>query len=264
VATSDSVRIRLRYADLDTFVEKFAPNVTRGGVFLATRSVRAVGAVVPFEIQLAGGEVALAGEGTVTWVRTFDPAEPSRPHGMGVQFVSVKPATRPVLARILRHKDATGATQRRLSGSLPTLSALGMGSSPSGGIVITNGRLVPGPAVDTGVDLAAEMGIDEDTIRRVIERAWMIRARLDDDVDALLKPDDFPPPTLADAMIELPRLLDPQSSRRRLGTGSFRSLEALAASGEPGSRMVAAALGSASRDPHEDTQQDPGPAVRRD
>src|SRR4051812_7022438 len=68
VSAPEPVRVRSRYADLDTFVERFAPNVTRGGIFLASRAPRAVGEVFPFEVQLAGGEVALSGAGKVIWV----------------------------------------------------------------------------------------------------------------------------------------------------------------------------------------------------
>ena len=96
------VRIRLRYADLDVFVEKFAPNVTRGGLFLASRNVHPVGALIDFEIQLVNGAVALAGQGKVTWVKEFDPNQPNRPYGMGVQFVNVGSPSRSVLARLLQ------------------------------------------------------------------------------------------------------------------------------------------------------------------
>jgi len=32
------VRIQLRYPDEATFIHRFAPNVTRGGIFIASRS----------------------------------------------------------------------------------------------------------------------------------------------------------------------------------------------------------------------------------
>jgi uncharacterized protein (TIGR02266 family) len=81
------VRIRLRFASFDAFIDKFAPNVTRGGVFIASRTPLPIGSTFAFEIQLAGGEVALAGDGKVTWVKAFDPAAPQKPYGMGVQFL---------------------------------------------------------------------------------------------------------------------------------------------------------------------------------
>ena len=87
VSSTAPVRIRLRFASFDAFIDKFAPNVTRGGVFIASRTPLPIGATFAFEIQLAGGEVALAGDGKVTWVKAFDPAAPQKPHGMGVQFL---------------------------------------------------------------------------------------------------------------------------------------------------------------------------------
>src|SRR3569832_116336 len=151
------VRIRLRYPDVDTFVQKFAPNVTRGGVFIASRNIQPVGEVIGFEIQLITGEVVLAGQGKVTWVKAFNPDEPLRPYGMGVQFVNVTPACRPVLARLLRSKEANGPAPRGLTGACATLR--------SGPVEV---------------------------------------------------------PTLAYALSEMPRLLDPQSSRRRASSG-FRT-----------------------------------------
>ena len=79
VSSTAPVRIRLRFASFDAFIDKFAPNVTRGGVFLASRTPLPIGATFAFEIQLAGGEVALAGDGKVTWVKAFDPAAPRSP-----------------------------------------------------------------------------------------------------------------------------------------------------------------------------------------
>ena len=87
--------MRLRYPDLETFVEKYAPNVTRGGIFLASREPRPVGDVLRFEVLLRQGGPVLSGEGRVTWVKEFNPAEPHRPYGMGVQFLYVDPETRP-------------------------------------------------------------------------------------------------------------------------------------------------------------------------
>jgi len=215
------VRIRLRYPDVDTFVQKFAPNVTRGGVFLASRNIQPVGALIGFEIQLVTGEVVLAGQGKVTWVKAFNPDEPARPYGMGVQFVSVTPGSRPVLARILRNKDANGPAPRGLTGAYATL-----GSGPvSAGVTPPplNGKR-PGLPVDTNVDLAAEFGIDDTTMQLVLDRRRRLMARADDDLADLLRPDpvELPAPTLAYALSELPRLLDPQNSRRRAATG-FRS-----------------------------------------
>jgi molecular chaperone DnaK len=214
VTTTLPVRVRLRFPDLDTFVERFAANVTRGGVFIASRSPRPVGDAFPFEVQLASGEIALAGEGKVIWVKEYNPDEPSKPHGMGVQFVSLTPPSRAVLKRMLAAKDTqkAGAAQRPsgLTAPLATLQARANGA--------------PQPRVDTNVDLAAEFGLDEAVLRRALDRAWGPGARpAEDELAGLLAPEPAPAVTLAQVLKELPRMLDRSRSR----SGAFRTLESL-------------------------------------
>jgi uncharacterized protein (TIGR02266 family) len=211
---SAPVRVRLRYAAFETFIEKFAPNVTRGGLFLASRTPRPVGEVFAFEVQLAGGEVALSGDGKVTWVREFDPAAPNKPHGMGVQFLRLDGPSRDVLNQMLARK--AGAT-----GPLRVLMPPG-GSGPVR--VGTNGATSPGPRVDTSVDLAAELGIDEVRLKRAVERNWLGNGRAAgeaDELEALLRQEPVEPVSIAQALAELPRLLDPPARRM---SGAFRPL----------------------------------------
>jgi len=222
VTTPEPVRIRLRYTDLDTFVERFAPNVTRGGVFLPSRAPRPVGEVLAFEVQLASGRVALAGTGKVIWVKQHNPAEPQKPHGMGVQFVQIDPATRATLDRMLKlrgsSKPGAGPAAGPRSPSQPVHTLAGGR---------TNGTQAARPPVDTSVDLAAEFGLDESALRRAAaDGRWMVGgprvADVDQELDELLKPEPAEPVTLAQALADLPRLLDPGARRR---TGAFRALE---------------------------------------
>jgi len=241
VATTP-VRIRLRYPDVDTFVQKFAPNVTRGGVFIASRNIQPVGELIGFEIQLVTGEVVLAGQGKVTWVKAYNPAEPTRPYGMGVQFVNVTPACRPILARILRSKDANGAAPRGLTGAYATL---GSGPTATGLPSTANGTRPV--AIDTSVDLAAELGVDETTLQLVLDRRRRLVARTDDDLADLLRPEPAEAPTLAYALSELPRLLDPQNSRRRAAPG-FRTPDSGPVATEVTSTGGSGAVAAASED----------------
>jgi uncharacterized protein (TIGR02266 family) len=185
----DVVRVRLRYPDLDTFVEKYAPNVTRGGIFLASREPRPVGEVLRFEVLLRQGGPVLSGEGRVTWVKEFNPAEPHRPYGMGVQFLYVDPDARQVLERLLKKKELSR------SGPQPTVA------SPA-----------PAPesrAAATVPDLRAisDDDLDENTMRRTLDRARLLSARTDD-LEALLAADpEEEPATLSRALSDLPRLL---------------------------------------------------------
>jgi uncharacterized protein (TIGR02266 family) len=183
----DVVRVRLRYPDLETFIEKYAPNVTRGGIFLASREPRPVGDVLRFEVMLRQGGPVLSGEGRVTWVKQFNPAEPHRPYGMGVQFLYVDPPARPVLESLLKRKEVGK------SGTQPALT--------------TERRAEPRqPTSPEGVPLS-EDDLDENSMRRALDRARLLSARTDD-LEALLAADpEEEPATLSRALSDLPRLL---------------------------------------------------------
>ena len=202
MSSTQPVRIRLRYASFDTFIDKFAPNVTRGGVFIASRTPLPIGATFAFEIQLAGGEVALAGDGKVTWVKAFDPAAPQKPHGMGVQFLRLDGPSRELLNKILARKAAAGP-------GAPARSPMALGGSGAHRIG-TNGTAQP--KIDTSVDLASEFGVDEARLRRAVDRNWLGAGKAAgeiDELEKLLKPEPVEPASIAQALAELPRLLDP-------------------------------------------------------
>ena len=201
VATNDPspsvVRIYLRYPDVDTFVVRFAPNVTRGGVFLASRKPRPVGEVVRFEISLPQGPPLLWGSGRVTWVREFNPAEPHRAHGMGVQFTFVDPECRPLLDRLLATKNAVRPT-------------------PIAGVPIVVPRQVSGSSLVARVPAAAptsddpgEWAADDASVRRASDRARMLAGGADE-LESLLQRTPDEPPTLEQALAELPRLVSPR------------------------------------------------------
>jgi len=219
VSISAPVRVRLRYPDLDTFVERFAPNVTRGGVFIASRAPRPVGEAFAFEVQIATGQVALAGEGKVIWIKEYNPAEPNKPHGMGVQFTNLSPASRDILQRMLKIK-----------GSIPRTGMTGM-TGPMNVLARGNGVAVPRVRVDTNVDLAAEYGFDDATLRRALARAWPTGRPSEDDLQALLATEPVEPVAeLPHALKELRRMLDPNARRR---SGAFRTLESVGAVEKP-------------------------------
>jgi uncharacterized protein (TIGR02266 family) len=201
------VRLQLRYPDEATFIQRFAPNVTRGGIFLASRSPYPNGTVIAFEVSLVQGPPLLGGTGKVAWVRDFNPQEPQRAHGMGVQFLHVAPGSRPMLDRLLAHK----ALPARLT--------------PVAGVPV----IKPRPRVDSASDptttsasglhraLIAEgdpgSWIDDQGVRLATDRARVLSSRIED-VEALRTRDRDEPATLEEALAELPRLLGP---RRQAG-----------------------------------------------
>ena len=108
-----ALRIRLKYPDEATFVQKYGTNISRGGVFIATRTPKPVGTTVRFEFQLADGDPIIRGEGQVAWVKPYDEQQPEKVHGMGVRFSGLDGPSRQVIERVLAWKE-----QARRAGTL--------------------------------------------------------------------------------------------------------------------------------------------------
>src|SRR5512138_1016742 len=102
--------VRLSYGTVDEFVDKFAVNISRGGIFVRTREPRPVGTRLAFELRLTTGEVALKGVGVVRWVQAESAtASPPTAPGMGVQFTELDEASRALVERMVMRKETRGA-----------------------------------------------------------------------------------------------------------------------------------------------------------
>jgi molecular chaperone DnaK len=101
--------VRLSYGSVDEFVERFATNLSRGGVFIRTRSPKPPGTQVAFELKLASGETVVKGLGTVLWSRQEDPhSNPPVAPGMGVQFTDLDDASRAIIERVMERRESRG------------------------------------------------------------------------------------------------------------------------------------------------------------
>src|SRR6266436_5541256 len=99
-----NLRIKFRSETIEQFVERYAIDVSRGGIFIRTREPLAVGTQLRFDFQLQDASPLMAGEGTVVWIREHDPTRAGVTPGMGVRFDKLTPASQPVLDRILAEK----------------------------------------------------------------------------------------------------------------------------------------------------------------
>ena len=84
------LRIRLAFGSKDDFVERYAMNVSSGGIFVRTRDPQAPGTEIGLDITLQSGEQVIAGRGVVRW--TTPPSAPGEPHhdpGMGIKFTEL-------------------------------------------------------------------------------------------------------------------------------------------------------------------------------
>jgi len=108
--------IRVASGTLDEFAERYALNLSRGGLFVRARDPSPPGTPVSIDIQLATGEQAIRGRGVVAWTSgPSAPGEPLRRPGMGVRFTDLDPES----AKLV---DLVVATQPRA----------GQGSEPPG------------------------------------------------------------------------------------------------------------------------------------
>src|SRR4051794_33597153 len=92
-----NLRIKFRSESLEQFVERYAIDVSRGGIFIRTREPLAVGTQLKLDFQYQSGVPLMAGDGTVVWIREPDPNRPTVPPGMGVRFDRLTPESQVVL-----------------------------------------------------------------------------------------------------------------------------------------------------------------------
>jgi uncharacterized protein (TIGR02266 family) len=152
------MRIRLRYPDVETFIERYSSNVSRGGMFIQSRAPQPVGTVLRFQMTLQNGTLLLKGEGYVIWVKEYDAAHPASVHGMGVRFTSLDDASEALLERILAFKSTGSPLSLRSSTTQevralaraaltepeePDASLAEAGSSPRHSVL---DAIAPGPA----------------------------------------------------------------------------------------------------------------------
>ncbi|MBN2576429.1 MAG: TIGR02266 family protein [Deltaproteobacteria bacterium] len=197
------VRLQLRYPDEGTFIQRFSPNVTRGGIFLASRTPFPVGTVLNFEVSLVQGPPLLGGTGKVAWVREYNPDEPQRAHGMGVQFLNVAPGSRPMLERLLARKAMPA--RRTPIGGVPAAAA-----DPSGGHVLhPSSAPASGPHGVGFLQGDPSTWIDDHGVRAAADRARVLASRVED-VEALRAREREEAPTIEEALANLPHLLGPR------------------------------------------------------
>ena len=72
------MRIKLKYPDVETFIQKYAVNISRGGIFIATKQPKPVGTFVKFEFLLSDATTTsiIRGEGQVQWTKEYDAGAP--------------------------------------------------------------------------------------------------------------------------------------------------------------------------------------------
>lgn len=96
------LRVRLPYATVDEFIARYGSNVARGGVFVASRSVKAEGTRLQFEFVLSDGTPVLRGEGVV--LRTQGEGEDRSP-GMTIRFTRLDAPSKALVDRAVAFRS---------------------------------------------------------------------------------------------------------------------------------------------------------------
>ena len=99
-----AIRFRLQYPDVETFIAKYATNISEGGIFLASLDPPEVGSQVRFELIIADSLTLLHGEGEVVWIAPFDPMNPMAVCGMSLRFSRLDAEGQQLIARVLQYK----------------------------------------------------------------------------------------------------------------------------------------------------------------
>ncbi|WP_242392862.1 TIGR02266 family protein [Anaeromyxobacter oryzisoli] len=103
--------VKLSYDSVDAFAERFAVNVSRGGIFIRCREPKPLGTPLSLELKLLGGETVLRAQGVVRWHQAENAgARPATAAGMGVQFTALDEPSRALVDRMVALKERRGAT----------------------------------------------------------------------------------------------------------------------------------------------------------
>jgi uncharacterized protein (TIGR02266 family) len=202
-----AMRMKLRFPDVDTFIERYAANISRTGLFIATRQPKPVGTQLKFEILLTGANTeqsVLRGEGRVQVTREYDPAEPQRSAGMAVKISHLDEGSRAVMDRVLAFKarQLAGAPQTAVQPSAPI--------KPASSTPVLNsafeGRRTEADAAALE-ELAVEWNVDAARVAQILAEHRRPAANVEAELDALLQSPKPMEATLEEALRELPLLL---------------------------------------------------------
>jgi uncharacterized protein (TIGR02266 family) len=92
--------VKLGHQGIEDFVEKYATNMSEGGMFLRTKSPQPIGTELQFKIEIAGGQRVMQGTAIVKWVRPVAKS-PNEPAGMGVEFLNLDTASQQLVLRMM-------------------------------------------------------------------------------------------------------------------------------------------------------------------
>jgi uncharacterized protein (TIGR02266 family) len=87
---------------VDEFIEQYARDISRGGLFIKSKQPMAIGTLLKFEFQLKDESKLIQGVGRVVWKREPTDADgDTKPSGMGIKFIKMEPESKALVEQIV-------------------------------------------------------------------------------------------------------------------------------------------------------------------
>ncbi len=133
-----NMTVRYKSATVDEFIENHSHDISKGGIFIKTRSPFPAGTLLKFEVRIAEDQKLMQGVGRVVWRREPDRAEENFPAGMGIKFIKTAEGSAELISQIVAARQGVessfdaGVRESGVSLSAPPpVSMPALGESPS-------------------------------------------------------------------------------------------------------------------------------------
>ncbi len=99
-----AVELNVSLSSEHNFYAGFVENLSNGGVFVATHSLKAVGTVFEISISLPAGDEPVRARGEVRWVREYG-EHSDVPPGVGIRFLDLRADALARIEAFLAHRE---------------------------------------------------------------------------------------------------------------------------------------------------------------
>ncbi len=133
--------VKLSYTGVDEFAQRYATNLSDGGMFIRSRDPKPVGTELKFRVEIANGQRVMQGSAIVRWVR--GPDDPAGAPGMGVQFVALDESSKVLVDRMLASTQSAKPPSIAPASPVPAVAPKPSSTSPVPAIAPTAAPVAP-------------------------------------------------------------------------------------------------------------------------
>jgi len=103
--TPIALKVRFKSATVSEFIDHYSSDISKGGIFIKSKSPMPVGTLLKFEFQLRDNSPLIQGVGRVVWKREDNNTRPDLPPGMGIKFIKMDERSRQIVNRIVSGRE---------------------------------------------------------------------------------------------------------------------------------------------------------------